>query len=95
MNEPEAIKEDKEVLTCPHCWQEFRRTYHFSWLDPGYEYRTTAEQELKCHEKHCSKNPNSPEWKLLIDIRRCQCEARIYHCLNCQHYQKECEGTKI
>ena len=93
MIELEAIKEGTEVLKCQYCWQEFKWSYHYFIEDEDY-HRVSAEQELKSHEEHCLENPNCPEWKLHLDITRCQCEARIYHCLNGQHYQKKCKGTK-
>lgn len=93
MDKSEIVKEGAEVLTCPYCWEEFKWNYDYFLEDENY-HRVTAESKLKSHERSCLKNPNCPEWKLHFDILRCQWEARIYHCLNCQHYQKKCSGTK-
>lgn len=83
------IEKCTEKLTCRHCWAQI------TWWFSHYGWWITSEDALKRHEEQCSKNPDSLEWRILSDIKRCQLEARIFDCLNCQHYHKRCSGTKI
>ena len=80
-------EECSEKLTCKYCWTTI------TWWCSPYWWWITSKDALKRHEAQCSKNPESEEWRLLSDIKRCQTIARICDCLNCQHYHKRCKGT--
>ena len=88
METDKFIEACKEELTCKHCWTTITWAFSFYW------WWITSKDALERHEAQCSKNPDSPEWKLLRDIEKCQNEAKIFNCLNCQHYHKRCSGTK-
>lgn len=82
-----------EELTCQYCWEKIKWWFVEEW---GFVPKepVTSKEALEWHERNCPRNPESPEWKLMNDIWKCQTEARIFHCLNCQHYRKRCGGTK-
>ena len=71
---------------CDYCWKEFNDHISLWWWAPGEKIRDN-------HEKVCDKNTNSPDNILKRDISICQSQAKIFNCLNCQHYQKKCPGT--
>lgn len=74
---------------CQYCGTEYNDFYSSSawWWASGETARDS-------HEKECDKNSNSPQNILKRDIVRCQNEAAIFNCLQCQHYQKKCSWTK-
>ena len=84
----EYLEECNIELTCTYCWKRVKWSFSYYW------WCITSKEALKRHEEECEKNPNSPLWILLKDIQRCQNEAKIFNCLNCQHYQKKCSWTK-
>lgn len=88
METDKFIEACREELTCKHCWATITWSFSLYW---GW---ITSKDALERHERECPNNPESLEWRLLGDIKRCQTIARISDCLNCQHYHIKCDGTK-
>ncbi len=88
-----TLDEYHEELNCRHCGKTIQWNY-----DPWSYYHQwsiiKSRDKLILHEKNCELNPNGPNKKLFKDIARCKTQTRISECLNCQHYQKKCNGTK-
>jgi len=68
-----------EKITCADCWKVFVGEFsHFWW-------GISAQGKFDAHKKACEAKQ-----QLLKDIQICKTQARIFECLNCQRYQKEC-----